>query len=207
MRWIITFSCLLYGIASAADVQSSQLKVDFHIAHPAKQYDAHLLPDGGKAVLHVDPNDLSALGLDFELRVEKFDSQNSMRDSHMIETMEALIFPTITWSVRGVSGAQGPVAAGTYNLQASGPLVVHGVTQTLTAPVRLEIDASGAMRATSQFSISLESFGIERPTLVFVPIEDTVPITVDIRWPAANVFPQAPPATPTAPPAAEGTTP
>ena len=128
------------------------------------------------------------------IQVDKFNSDNTRRDSHMIETMEALIFPTITWKVTKLDGPTGPVAAGSYKGFASGPLTVHGVTETLEAPITMTISESGDIAVKSNFSVSLERFGIDRPTLVFVPIKDDVPIKVSVLFPGgAAIFPPAAP--------------
>ena len=183
---------LLATPAAALEVTATKSEVTFHISHPAKEYDANLLPGGAKMVATVNPTDLSQMGFDVSIQVDKFNSDNTRRDSHMIETMEALIFPTITWKVTKLDGPTGPVAAGSYKGFASGPLTVHGVTETLEAPITMTISESGDIAVKSDFSVSLERFGIDRPTLVFVPIKDDVPIKVSVVFPGGTaIFPPA----------------
>ena len=202
--------------ALAAEVAASKSEVTFHISHPAKEYDARLLPGGAKIIATFDPQDLRMTGFDVSIQVDKFNSDNTRRDSHMIETMEALIFPTIDWKVTKIAVDAGPVKPGSYKGFASGPLTVHGVTQILEAPITMSIAPSGEDTVNSEFSVSLESFEIERPTLVFVPIKDDVPIKVMVVFPAtSDIFPAAEatqtpaPATEAAPedPPSEGTAP
>ena len=130
----------LVSPARATDLTASAIDVTFHIAHPAKEYDAKLLKDGATATATFDPGDLSTLTLDTSIRVEFFNSDNKRRDSHMIETLEGLVFPTIEWTVSSVKGLSGPVSAGTYEFIAVGPMTLHGVTKDLEIPVQLVID-------------------------------------------------------------------
>ena len=192
MRYAFALSTLalllLARPALGAEVASSAIEVSFHISHPAKEYDSKLLPNGASATVSFDPADMSTLRLKASIKVEMFNSDNSRRDSHMIETLEGLVFPTIDWTVESVSGLTGPVKAGTFEIQATGPMTLHGVTQQLTIPVKLVIDDAGHISAESSFSLSLEAWGIERPTLIFIPIADEVPIQVRMAFPGAGKF-------------------
>lgn len=191
------------GSALAGNVTASKTDVTFHISHPAKEYDANLLPGGAKIVGSFDPTDLGKTGFDVKISVEKFFSDNTRRDSHMMEVLEGLVFPHITWKVRKLDGVTGPIKPGQYKAFGAGPLTVHGVTKTLDAQVGLDISENGNVTVTSSFSISLEEFQIERPTLVFVPIADDVPIKVSVVFPGgAGIFPPDPaPEAPAAEPA------
>jgi len=190
---LVALTLLLAVPAHALDIDSKDVGISFHIAHPAKEFDCKLLAGGGKAVLHMDPSDLARTGVDVDIQVGFFNSDNTRRDSHMIEVLEGLIFPTIVWKVDGIGGVSGPVTVGEHRVTAKGPLTVHGKTMDVEVPVQLTIKADGSVEANADFSISLEAFEIERPTLVFVPIEDIVPIKVRIAWPA-NPALLAPPA-------------
>ena len=193
---MLTICTLLFsGSSLAADVKANSTDVVFHISHPAKEYDATLLPGGADIIGSFDPTDLAKTGFDVKISVDKFNSDNTRRDSHMMEVLEGLIFPHITWKVRKVDGLAGPIQAGSYKGFASGPLTVHGVTKTLDAPIEMKITESGEVTVKSSFSISLEEFDIERPTLVFVPIADDLPIKVTVVFPGgAGIFPPDPPA-------------
>ena len=52
---LLPLLCGLPSGARAADVKATLAQVGFHISHPAKEYDARLLPGGAKAVLHLEP--------------------------------------------------------------------------------------------------------------------------------------------------------
>lgn len=168
------------AIAAPLTVETSKVDVTFHISHPAKEYDANLLPDGAAATLNIDPKAIEKTTATFAIKVDHFDSANTRRDSHMLEVMEAFVYPTIDWDVTKVSGASGAWSVGSHTFTAEGPLTVHGVTKPLKVPVAVTVAADGALSFSADFSIALEDHGIERPTLVFVPIENHVPIKVTV---------------------------
>jgi len=205
----LLLSVLLPGAALAAPlaVETRKVDVEFHISHPAKEYDANLLPDGASATIQIDPKAIEATTASFTIKVDHFDSENTRRDSHMLEVMEAFVYPTIDWSVTKVSGATGAWTAGSHTFTAEGPLTVHGVTKPLKVPVNVTVGDDGALTFAAGFSIALEDHGIERPTLVFVPIENDVPIKVTVSSKANPDLIAAATAEPPAPepdPAPEG---
>jgi polyisoprenoid-binding protein YceI len=195
-RLVFLILLLLPAGASAMDVAASASDVTFHISHPAKQYDAVLLDGGSTATGTFDPAEIANTRAKVSIRVDKFNSDNVRRDSHMMETMEGLIFPTIEWTVTSLDGPTGPIKPGAYEGKASGPLTLHGVTLSLLVPVTINVASDGTITVDSRFVISLEEYGIERPTLVFVPIEDEVPIEVKMVFPAGPdvLYVEPPPA-------------
>ncbi len=201
---LLSLPCLLavpaLAQADTVELQTSKIDVTFHISHPAKEFDSFLTPDGGLGVITLDPKAMENTKAKFTIKVDHFNSDNTRRDSHMIETMEALVFPTIEWDVQSVSGATGPWTAGVHSFKARGPIQIHGVTRDLEVPVEITVGGKGEITFGSNFSVALEEFGIERPTLVFVPIENDVPVIVKVDTKsnpallAAAVAPDPPPA-------------
>ncbi len=157
---------------------ASTAEVTFEISHPAKQYEGHLSAGGAEVTAHFDSEDIGKTGVDVRIQVGQLNSDNTRRDSHMIEVLEGLIFPTITWKTESLSGVSGPLKPGTYEARASGPLELHGKKLDLSIPVVMKVGEDGTVEVTSEFSVQLEEYDIERPTLVFVPIENDVPIKV-----------------------------
>ena len=166
--------------AEAKDIETGKVNVTFHIAHPAKEYDAFLMPDGGYGKISLDPTAIENTTAQFIIKVDHFNSENTRRDSHMLEVLEAFVFPTIEWNVKKVSGVSGPLTPGVHAAHAEGPLTVHGVTKTLKTPIEITVGGQGELTIGAQFTILLEDYGVDRPTLVFVPIENELPIIVKV---------------------------
>jgi polyisoprenoid-binding protein YceI len=104
--------------------------------------------------------------------VKNFDSGNSNRDSHALETVEYRKYPKVTF----VSTSIKPARDG-YDV--AGDLTFHGQTRPVgfhvvpkVTPERIEI--------AGQFSVKLTEFGVERPSLMFVPTKDDLTIRFDL---------------------------
>jgi len=186
-------SFLLPKVADAIEQKVTIAQVSFHISHPAKEYDAKLLTGGATATAYLDATDMSKTRVEANIKVEYFNSSNNLRDSHMMEVLEGIVFPEITWKAKASGGASGPFTVGTHELKVKGPITVHGVTKELEIPIRMKVEENGLVDVTSKFSISLEDFEIERPSLVLVKIADEVPIKVRMVFPAGPKL-LAPPA-------------
>jgi hypothetical protein len=116
------------------------------------------------------------------IRVTTFDSGNANRDAHMLEVLEPARFPEV--ELKGVSpGFVMPErfpARLTTPLQAE--LTFHGVTQKRDVNVQLNFSDASHVTAEAAFSISLESFHVDRPALLFIKIDDNVDLTCTLSF-------------------------
>jgi polyisoprenoid-binding protein YceI len=108
--------------------------------------------------------------------VESFDSSNVNRDAHMKETVEAARYPDVELKAIG-DGLNAPATfpsklAKTFKVQ----LTFHGVQQLFEVPVTIEWVSANELRAQATFRLSLESYKIDRPSLMFVKVDDDMKI-------------------------------
>lgn len=162
----------------ALEVVPSVVEVSFRVSHPLARYETSLSTGGARVLARFDPANVAATALDVAISVASFDSGGRGRDDHMRRTMDVQRFPDITWEVRGVEGAEGPITPGALAVTATGPLSIRGATRDTAVPVTLVIRVDGTVEATAGFSVSLRAFGIEAPSLLGVAIEDEIPIRV-----------------------------
>lgn len=101
--------------------------------------------------------------------VMTFDSGNSNRDSHAMEVIDALTYPDATFRSTGVVQRQD-------TLQVNGSLAFHGVTQPVQIHALSHSDM-GELIVDGTFALSLTAFGIERPSMLMMPVEDTLRFT------------------------------
>jgi polyisoprenoid-binding protein YceI len=122
---------------------------------------ARLLPDG-------------TLQVAVRARVEDFDSGNANRDAHMKEATEAHRFPVIEF--KGVSsGVRVPARLpATVPVTVKGQLTFHGVKQAVEVPLQVTFQPGARAQAEGRFTISLEAFGVERPSLLMVKVQDAL---------------------------------
>ena len=114
--------------------------------------------------------------------VADFDSGNANRDAHMKETVEEAKYPDVTLKgvVKGLAiPAKFPgKAQGTLD----GQLTFHGQTNPIKIPVTIDFESADKAHATSEFDVSLEGYKVDRPSLMFVKIDDACHITVDLQF-------------------------
>lgn len=129
---------------------------------------ARLLPNGQAQVMVRAP-------------VESFDSGNTNRDAHMKEVVEAVRFGFV--EVKAVGDAHMPAVfptsiQKTFKAQVS----FHGVQQLLDVPVRITFESPRRITAEATFEISLDASKVERPSLLFVKVEDAVKVVARIAF-------------------------
>jgi polyisoprenoid-binding protein YceI len=100
------------------------------------------------------------------VKVKSFDSDNSNRDSHMLEVTDALTYPSISFYSTSVTRN-----ANVY--QVKGILSFHGVDRAIAFDMAEERSGK-ALTLKGSFKILLEDYLIERPTLLMVKTDNEV---------------------------------
>ena len=101
-------------------------------------------------------------------KVSSFNSGLSSRDSHMIEVLDALAIPNITFSSTSIkyNGAE---------ILTTGKLQFHGVTKEVQFIVRVKKE-NNLWLYEGEFPVLLETFNVERPSLLFVKTDNSMNI-------------------------------
>jgi polyisoprenoid-binding protein YceI len=101
-------------------------------------------------------------------KVSSFNSGLSSRDSHMIEVLDALTIPNITFSSTSIkyNGAE---------ILATGKLQFHGVTKEIQFVVKAK-NENNQWLYEGEFPVLLESYKVKRPSLLFVKADDLMKI-------------------------------
>jgi hypothetical protein len=125
----------------------------------------------GKARLAPD----GTLQVAVRARVAAFDSGNSNRDAHMLEVTEAERFPFVT--VKGVAtGIHVDSHPAEVEVPLRGALELHGVSRDLDVTARVRFADPARVEVEANFPVSLTAHGVERPSLLFVKVEDRIEI-------------------------------
>lgn len=107
------------------------------------------------------------------IKVATFDSGNSNRDSHMMEVLDGLKYPNVTFVSSDVkTGADGA-------LTAVGNLTFHGVVKPVTLQATRK-DVGGKMTLTGEFPISLTAHNVERPSFMGLKTNDTMTLQFSV---------------------------
>lgn len=112
--------------------------------------------------------------------VASFDSGNSNRDANAAQALSALRFPYATLAVSQFQEASRVKDGGAERVAgtATGTLTLRGVTKPVSIPLTAAI-APGRVTVSGSFTLSLTAYGVPRPALIFVPVEDTVAVSVE----------------------------
>lgn len=183
---ILFVAAALLAVPSArAQAQATELSVapgessiTYHLVHKMHKVDgsshkvegkARLLP-GGKAQVSV------------RVPSESFDSGNVNRDAHMKEAVEAAKYPFIELKALG-EGVSAPATFPTTQTKTfKAQLTFHGIQQVFDVPVEVTWDSATKVRASTSFAISLDAYKVERPSLMFVKVDDQLKIDAKLAF-------------------------
>jgi polyisoprenoid-binding protein YceI len=110
--------------------------------------------------------------------VVSFRSGDGNRDEHMLEALDAGKFPYVVFKGIARLGAAHEVPAAGVPME--GALDLHGVTTPTKVPVSLVQQPDGSVRARGSFDVSLDAHRVQRPSLLFVKIDDACHIEFDL---------------------------
>jgi polyisoprenoid-binding protein YceI len=155
----------------AVDPAASTLR--YHVVHKLHRVDAETRSVEGRAALKPDGTVQAMV----RAGVAGFRSGDANRDGHMQEVLEAGRFPLATF--RGLARL-GPDLQLPATLPMDGEVELHGVRRPVQVALAVERLADGSLRARTSFEVSLDAFGIERPSLLFVKVDDACRIDVEL---------------------------
>ncbi len=111
-----------------------------------------------------------------EIRVKApvlgFNSGNSNRDAHALETLEAFKYPFVEFASDSVRRDGG-------RYRVFGNLSFHGVKRPLDFFVVPHF-GEGRVRITGTFDVKLTDYKVKRPSLLLMPVEDNLRIQIDV---------------------------
>lgn len=174
---------LILLIASGAfaeeslDVDPAASTIAYHLVHKLHEIRATSNRVEGRAML-VDGRAQVVV----RVPVESFDSGNVNRDEHMKEAAEAARYPTIELKALAdgiLAPARFPT---TMNKSFKAQLSFHGVKQLFELPIELTWESPTRVKAQTRFEVSLEAYHVERPSLMFVKVNDALGIEATVLF-------------------------
>lgn len=124
-------------------------------------------------------NDKLVTPLTLKLPVTTFKSGNANRDNNAAFALGAGPHPFALLEVTRFSETQRSAVPGGQKVAgtATGRLTLRGVSRNVELPLEATLDAAG-LTVDAAFAVKLTDYQIERPSLMFVPVEDSVQIVV-----------------------------
>ena len=180
---VVACSLALAGAAHAQaaaeyTVDAKPSTLTYHLVHKMHKVDgvshkvegkARVTPDGKAQVMVRVPS-------------ESFDSGNVNRDAHMKESVEAAKYPWIELKALGEGVSPPSTFPTTQKKTFKAQLTFHGVQQLFDLPVDVTWESASKVRATATIAISLDAYKVERPSLMFVKVDDELKIDAKLTF-------------------------
>ena len=123
-------------------------------------------------------NTLDDCVIKIQIPVRSFDSGNSSRDSNMLYYVEANKFRYVTFFSKSFAINDETLSIGNkFNIE--GVIDFHGIEQSVFLNISIFPDGEYLIGVTD-FEISLSEHGVDRPSLLFVPISDNIIIKCNL---------------------------
>ena len=155
---------LFIGIAYSQSMQISNSEIRYHGIHPLHEWTGISTSASGK-VNYDQSTNLGSITVSVPLN--SFDSRVYARDSNMLTYTEAIDFPLVTFKSDNASIKQD-------SLYVNGRLTFHGITRDIS--VVASITRQNGFQVNGEFSINLSDYNVQRPTLLFIKIDDKIRI-------------------------------
>jgi len=166
--FLFTIAVLASAQTRIAEPLKGESWVAYRLVHPLHVIDATSTSVDYK--LELDPTKREIKTVTAQVDVTTFDSDNSNRDSHAMEVIDALTYPDVDFTSTSVEQRGDSIFV-------SGKLTFHGVTNDIVMtgtaqwqPDRLDVHGA--------FDVGLTEFKIDRPSLLLIPVDDKLSFTL-----------------------------
>jgi hypothetical protein len=150
----------------------SQSTLIYHMSHPMHEVDGTSHAARGKGICHAGQCDFLVAA-----PVKSFDSGDSNRDLHMIQTTRGAQFPIVQVRFRVAQAAiDSPTLDCDLEVQFAGNTAHYAHVQ-----FHQTIQGS-AHHITGVVPATLTDFKIEAPSFLTIPIKNEIPVRVDMLW-------------------------
>jgi len=153
--------------------QKSELR--YNIVHKFHKVNGVSKVVQGKALLKPD----GTLQVMVRAPIGSFESGDGNRDEHMRETLEEPKYPYVTY--KGVAKLASGTLPPKLDLVLDGQLEFHGRKHPEKVKVQLDNAGPNGAHAKGHFVVSLDRYQIERPSLLFIKIDDACAIDFDLQ--------------------------
>lgn len=181
MRYLcwMYLSLLVLGSGALAqskftDAMKDGSTVTYKLVHPL-----HTIVATSKDVayrLEYDPATKELKSISAKVDVTSFDSGNSNRDSHAMEVIDAITYPDAAFLSTGITPHG-------ESLTVAGKLTFHGITNDILTVVSPKWSpAKDTVLFSGDFAVSLTAFKIDRPSLLMIPVNDTLWFTLNAAF-------------------------
>lgn len=172
---ILILTLLLPGFLLAQTkkpLDKSKSSITYSMNHILHAWDGTSKDLNGVVVVSAD-NKIEKVAI--ATKVSAFDSENSNRDAHLLEVVEALKFPNISFYSTSITESK------KGELDVKGVLQFHGVNKEISFKANAA-QVKNNMQVTGNFIFLLEDFKIERPSFMLKQVDNEVKVKFDVLF-------------------------
>jgi len=138
--------------------------VTYSMSHPMHDWDGTSKDVISVLLFNTETKNIDKVAV--SIPVSTFDSQNANRDSHMIEVVEGIKYPAITFSSTLIKSDNS-------KLTVTGNLTFHSVSKPVTFDAVSKISDT-EIEVTGSFSVKMSEYKIENPSLMGIATTDDI---------------------------------
>ena len=116
--------------------------------------------------------------LTFSVPVKSIKTDNEKRDGHMYDLVKAEKKTNVVFEGKFMDDFNFEEKA-TQTLNAKGDFTLAGVTREITIPIELKLVSEDTIQLTASWSLLITDYNLERPSLVFIKVNDKHDLSVD----------------------------
>jgi polyisoprenoid-binding protein YceI len=165
---LIAISSLNVSAQKKLALDKTASSLTYFMKHPMHDWDGKSKELA--AVMVYDESTKTIKQVAATVKVNSFDSGNSNRDSHMVEVLESLKYPNISFSSSAVSRDGEKISA-------DGNLTFHGITKSVKITGTIK-ESGKKLSFNGTLRFLLTDFKVTKPTLLGVASENEVDLKI-----------------------------
>ncbi len=164
---LLFFSTLLFSQTKRLEAAKQESWITYKLTHPLHEVES--TSKDATCFIDADESSKQIKAVAVQVGVSSFNSGNSNRDSHAMEVVDALDYPYARFISSSVTQKDDSV-------KVNGKLTFHGITKDVMISAK-ENWSDKMLVIDGGFNISLTAFKIKRPSLLLIPVNDTLKFT------------------------------
>ena len=113
----------------------------------------------------------------FKVPVKSIKTDIDKRDEHMYELLEAEKNSEVVFDGKLIDDFDFDKKTN-QTVRVKGDFTLAGTTRQITIPINLELVSEGTIQLTASWSLLITDYGLERPSIVFIQVDDKHDLSV-----------------------------
>ena len=128
----------------------------------------------------------------FKVPVKSIKTDKDKRDEHMYELLEAEKNPNVLFDGKLIDEFNFD-KKGNQTVKVRGNFTLAGTTRKITVPLDLVLVSEGEIQLKASWSLLITDYGLKRPSIVFIQVDDKHDLSVDAVLKTKGIKPQGKP--------------